>query len=187
MKPAFPIVALLMACQPVPAATVMDPDAPRFAEGLRVLGMRGEVEVLRLDQYAMLDREPLYLARTATREAVFREGDDACMSKVAVGVFVPCDNAIPAAQEQVDAVREAALTPATVGTGAYPTHGLYRPGLPGTGLPWWPCCGGGGGTPPTVTPPVVTPPVTPAPVPLPAAGWLLMGAICAVRIIRRMQ
>lgn len=94
------------------------------------------------------------------------------MSKVAVGVFVPCADEIPRGQAQVDAVRDAALTPATVGTPDYP----HRPSPPGTGLPWWPCCGGGS-TPPTVTPPVIMPP--PAPVPLPATGWLLLAAMIA--------
>lgn len=178
-------LALLMALSAsgVGAATVMDPDAPRFGDALRVLGMRDQVEVLRLDEYAALDPEPLYLARAPGREAVFREGEDLCMAKGKLGHFVACNRDLARAVERViaDPIRGDGVTiwPAPP---AYHGSTPHRPGG-SPGVPWVP--GRPGVTPPPVAPPPIITPPPPAPIPLPASGMLLAGALLAVALIRR--
>src|SRR5574343_360986 len=167
------LIAALLSATPTIAATVEDPDSPRFGDGLRVLGFREDVSVYRLDEYAAIDREPLFLAQTRDREAVFREGEDACMSKIAVGVFVPCAGA--------DVAREVARAEAVAeplrghGVTVWPSAGGLPTGghRPGGG---WDHSGGGGHGPwPPVDPPVVAPP--PAPIPLPATSGLMLLAL----------
>ena len=162
-------IAAMLATQ-AGAATVMAPDAPRIAEGLRVLGMRGEVEVIRLVEYAALDAEPLYLARTQRREAVFREGEDACMSKIAVGVFVACADEVAREVARAEAVAEPLRGH---GVTVWPTQAAPPRAIGGGWIPSLPVLPAVPVEPDRPLPPV--PP--PSPIPLPSTGWLLLAAL----------
>lgn len=181
------ILAAVLAV-PAAAATIEDPDSPRFGAGLRVLGMRDDVEVIRLDQYAHLDREPLYLARSPDREAVFREGEDLCLDKPEHGLFVACNRA------ERRALKPAWLEPIrAAGVTVWPTF-LSPRTTAGGGWGSGGSTGGGGGwypiLPPTVLPPEPPPlidPPGPAPIPLPASIWTLLLALLAVSGFRALR
>ena len=169
------LIAALLAA-PALAATVEDPDSPRFADGLRVLGMRGEVKIERVLEVESIDREPLYLARTPAREAFFRAGEDMCMANGKLGHFVACDARLAQAAARTigDPIRGAGIT---VWPGPPRTTDFT---VPPTGGP-----GGGGWV--WTTPAIVAPPEPPpfvAPVPLGGAlGNLLMGMLTALGIV----
>ena len=170
------IIAALIAA-PAFAATVEDPDSPRFADGLRVLGMRGEVKIERVLEVEGIDPEPLYLARTPEREAFFREGEDLCMAKGKLGHFVACDARLAqaAARTITDPIRGAGIT-------VWPRTVTRRDtgGARGWTGGWYPIL------PPGVTPPDPAPEVVPpAPVPLPSTAWMLIVALAAAAAMKR--
>ena len=184
------LAALVLLASPAASATLEDPTAPRFAIGLRVLGFQEDTRVYRLDEYAGLDDEPLFLARNWQREAVFRAGEDLCMSKGKVGEFVPCDGetalavelpgvpqeAIPPGRAAFPPVRSAAVARTELGQSlGRPSggHGI-TPGGPGGGWPHkpepppeWPFWPDRPDPPPPPVPP------SPSPVPLAGAGQMM--------------
>lgn len=168
------VLAHLILAAPAAASTVEDPDSPRFGEGLRVLGMRDQVEVVRIIEVASIDPEPLYLARTPDREAVFREGEDLCMAEGKLGHFVACNRDLKRAVDPgwTKPIRAEGIT---VWPTSAPPGRTRVPGSWGGGGGWnW---GGGGGRPVVPVNPDV--PVAPSPIPLPPAGWMLLAALLA--------
>lgn len=181
------VLAVFMG-NPAQAATIEDPDSPRFGPGLRVLGFREEVEVVRLDEYRHLDAEPLYLARSPDREAVFREGEDLCLGKLEFGLFVACNRDLDRAASPILADEPAdapfgilSLSPSPAPLGPRHSSGGFMSGG-----------GGSGSTPDTprlsiLAPPDpdmpaenIPPPESVTPVPMPASFWLMAGMMAAI-------
>lgn len=169
------LLAALLAPGIALASTVV-PITPKIAEGLRVLGFKEDIQVVRWD---VPDDEPMYAATLPDGSvSFFREGEEQCLDKLMGPVSCVQPSYEELTEDQIDWT-VAEVSPFDVI--APPTRiNAFVPNDPNPGWPWLPCCSG---NPINPTDPVLPPVPLSSPVVYLLSALLLLFA--ATRAFRK--